>query len=369
MNPENNNPYIPHIAAVIDSIGEAVHIECGFDPESQLYLAFSRFVNNEMTILDKGTHVPYYRILYYVFPADVSLKEMRLHADEYGALKNFVQKFGGRLIEDIPLQTVVHLHRNSGHLLKQIWPRELRKLSDPVSKRQLDQDADMYLNRLEEFKENVGLKNRFMVILETGRGAVVFDDSGYGQPCYAKFMQYLADHFFDPSCKDLKKVRETVITDPSPELAAQAEIGRQMFSRLDFRLVPERITYLPSRVKSEHKEGTSTYSALGTNMNDLRRLIDKYHLKMSEQNLYIKALLKVRDQGFAPGFVTGSIRARQFFAEEIKHYQNDCPIKSIPRKTPSPESLKANKELKERFGIGVEKQSKKRDPPKRGLKM
>jgi len=98
-------------------------------------------------------------------------------------------------------------------------------------------------------------------------------------------------------------------------------------------------------------------------------LIDKYHLKMSEQNLYIKALLKVRDQGFAPGFVTGSIRARQFFAEEIKHYQNDCPIKSIPRKTPSPESLKANKELKERFGIGVEKQSKKRDPPKRGLKM
>ena len=148
MNSENNNPYIPHIAAVIDSIGEAVHIECGFDPESQLYLAFSRFVNNEMTILDKGTHVPYYRILYYVFPADVSLKEMRLHADEYGALKNFVQKFGGRLIEDIPLQTVVHLHRNSGHLLKQIWPRELRKLSDPVSKRQLDQDADMYLNRL-----------------------------------------------------------------------------------------------------------------------------------------------------------------------------------------------------------------------------
>lgn len=61
MNSENNNPYIPHIAAVIDSIGEAVHIECGFDPESQLYLAFSRFVNNEMTILDKGTHVPYYR--------------------------------------------------------------------------------------------------------------------------------------------------------------------------------------------------------------------------------------------------------------------------------------------------------------------
>ena len=211
MNSENNNPYIPHIAAIVDSIGEAVHIECGFDPEAQLYQALSRFVNNEMAILDKGTYVPDYRIQYYVFAEDTSLKEMKLRADDPGALKNFVRRYGGKLAQDIPIQAAVYLHQTSEHLMRHIWPQELREITDTASKSKIKEEADAYLKRLQNFKENLGVKNRFMVVLETGRGAVVFDDSGYGQICYHKFMQHLADRFFDPSYKDLKKVRDQII--------------------------------------------------------------------------------------------------------------------------------------------------------------
>lgn len=368
MTSENENPYIPCIGAVVEPSGEAVHVDCSFNLQSRLYQAFTRFVNNEMMILDKGVYVPDYRIQYYVFAEDISLKEMKLRADEPGALKSFVQKYSGKLAQDIPIQTAFYLHQTSEHLMKHIWPQELRKITDPASKNKIKEEADAYLRRLKEFTENIGAKNRFMVVLETNRGAVVFDDSGYGQIGYHKFMQHLADRFFDPSYKDLKKVRETVITDPSTELAAQAETCRHMFSRLNFRLAPERITFLPSLVKSENKEGTSTYSALGTNIDDLRLLIETYRLKMSEQNLYIKALLKVRDMGFVPCFVTGSILARRFFADEIKHYKNDYPAAS-PANIPSNESMKADKELKERFGIGIEKQSKKQDRKKVGCKL
>ena len=119
-----------------------------------------------------------------------------------------------------------------------------------------------------------------------------------------------------------------------------------MYSRLDLRLKPERIAYHPDLVLSGRKEGTSSFHRLGTDLMDLQRLVADYRLHLSERNLYIRALLRVRDQGFAPGFIASSILAQQFFSRELDDF----------RRNPLPEALsaargKAARELKERFGI------------------
>ena len=99
---------------------------------------------------------------------------------------------------------------------------------------------------------------------------------------------------------------------------------------------------------------------------DLQRLVADYRLHLSERNLYIRALLRVRDQGFAPGFIASSILAQQFFSRELDDF----------RRNPLPEALsaargKAARELKERFGIEPQatpkKQTRKSDGVKRKL--
>ena len=89
-------------------------------------------------------------------------------------------------------------------------------MSEPL-KREVKQYME---RRLAVFRRQVGTQERFVTVLDTARGSVVFDDSGYGQLFLEKFLQHLADRFFDPACRDLKRVRETLITNPGSELLA-----------------------------------------------------------------------------------------------------------------------------------------------------
>lgn len=339
---DDTSALIPHLCAVTDRSGEALHIVCGFDNSVQAEYAFARFVDNEIKRADKGVYVPDYSLRHYCFPTDTSFRGIRRRADEPGALPEFVGYHGGKLVCDLPLRIAFCAYSNSAGL----GPSDIRALSDPATSGLLRREAEQYMERLAAFRRQTGCVDRFVTVLETARGAVVFDDSGYGQIFLEKFLQHLADRFFEPACRDLKKVRETLITGPGPELLAQASVCSRMYSRLDLRLKPERIVYHPDLVLSGRKEGTSSFHRLGTDMADLHRLVADYRLHLSERNLYIRALLRVRDQGFAPGFIASSILAQQFFSRELDNF----------RRNPLPEALsaargKAARELKERFGI------------------
>lgn len=359
---DDTSALIPHLCAVVDQSGEALHIVCGFDDSVQAEYAFARFVDNEIRRADKGVYVPDYSLRHYHFPTDTSFRDIRRRADEPGALPEFVRYNGGRLVCDLPLRIASYAYSNSVGL----GPSDIRVLSDPATSGPLRREAEQYMERLAAFRRQAGDKERFVTVLETARGAVVFDDSGYGQIFLEKFLQHLADRFFDPAYRDLKKVRETLVIGPGPELLAQASVCSRMYSRLDLRLKPERIAYHPDLVLSARKEGTSSLHRLGTDLMDLQRLVADYRLHLSERNLYIRALLRVRDQGFAPGFIASSILAQQFFARELDNF----------RRNPLPEALsaargKAARELKERFGIEPQatpkKQTRKSDGVKRKL--
>ena len=248
---------------------------------------------------------------------------------------------------DLPLQVASYAYSNRNTFPRGLGPDDIRVLSDPEMSEPLKREVKQYMERLTVFRRQVGTQERFVTVLDTARGAVVFDDSGYGQLFLEKFLQHLADRFFDPACRELKRVRETLITNPGSELLAQAAADSRMYSRLDLRLVPERIAYHPNLVIVGQKEGTSSVHRLGTDMADLRQLVADYRLHMSERNIYIQALLRVRDQGFAPGFIASSLLAQQFFSREL----DACRQQSSPPEVSSAASRKAVRELKERFGI------------------
>lgn len=355
MTSDNQGQYVVSIFAVTDNDGEAQHINCSIDTPGQSRAAFSRFLNKVLSIGDMGSYLPDLRIRHYTFGEDVSLQDIKLQVDTPGALQSFVQRNGGKLVHDYPLRSAVYIRWQSERILKHVTLKELDELSNPQSGDPTIQNAKRFFDELEKFESNLGIPNRFVVVYETGRGTVAFDDSGYGQLCSRKFIQFLADHFFDPTFRDIQKIRESVVVEPSPRIMAQVDACRKMFSKLDLRIVPERLTFYPSLLKNEHKQGSSARFAFGTDMSDFRRLIDVYKLKMSEENLYIIALMRVRDCGFAPGFITSSIRAQQFFAEELKKYNAGPHPDPLRVRLPSAESRKAEQELKERFGIGVKR--------------
>ena len=340
---DDTSALIPHLCAVVDQSGEALHIVCGFDDSVQTEYAFARFVDNEIRRADKGIYVPDYSLRHYCFPTDTSCRDIRRRVDEPGALPEFVGYHGGKLVCDLPLRIASYVYSNSAGL----GPSDIRALSDSATSGPLKREAEQHMERLAAFRRQTGYVDRFVTVLETARGAVVFDDSGYGQIFLEKFLQHLADRFFDPACRDLKRVHETLITNPGPELLAQASVCSRMYSRLDLRLKPERIIYHPDLVLSGRKEGTSSFHRLGTDMADLHRLVADYRLHLSERNLYIQALLRVRDQGFAPGFIASSLLAQQFFSREL----DACRQQGSPPEASSAASRKAVRELKERFGI------------------
>ena len=367
----NKEKFVVSIFAVTDNDGEAQHINCSVDTQGQSRPAFSRFLNKVLSIEDRGAHLPDFRIRHYVFGEEVSLREIKSHVDMSGSLQSFVQRNGGELVHDYSLRVAMYMRWQSERLLKHITLKELDELSNPINGNPTIQNAKQFFEDLKKLEKTNGSPNRFVAVFETARGAVAFDDSGYGQLFADKFMQYLVDHFFDPAFRDLGTIRESVIIDPSPRMMTQVDACRKMFSKLDLRINPERLTFYPSLVKKERKEGASSKFAFGTDMGDLRKLIDVYKLKMSEENLFIKALLKVRDCGFAPGYVTGSVRAQQFFAEEIRKYNADPPPDSHRMLSPSVESRKAEVELKKRFGICVKHQDRviKKENKKLGPKL
>lgn len=346
---DDTSALIPHLCAVVDQAGEALHIVCGFDNSVQMEYAFARFVDNEIKMADKGVYIPDHSLQHYCFPANTSFKEIRQRADEPGALPAFVRNNGGRKVCDLPLQVASYTYSNRNAFPRGLGPDDIRVLSDPEMSEPLKCEVKQYMERLAVFRKQVGTQERFVTVLDTARGSVVFDDSGYGQLFLEKFLQHLADRFFDPACRNLKRVRETLITNPGSELLAQAAADRRMYSRLDLRLVPERIAYHPNLVIAGQKKGTSSIHRLGTDMADLRQLVADYRLHMSERNLYIRALLSVRDQGFAPGFIASSLLAQQFFSQELDVFRQQ----GLPPEASSAASRKAARELQERFGIEI----------------
>ncbi|WP_431833017.1 DUF6047 family protein [Alistipes indistinctus] len=57
-----------------------------------------------------------------------------------------------------------------------------------------------------------------MIVDTTPRGSIVLEHTGYGNRCHRGYLQYLADHYFDPQHKDISSLETRVIRGCTPQL-------------------------------------------------------------------------------------------------------------------------------------------------------
>ena len=135
--------------------------------------------------------------------------------------------------------------------------------------------------------------------IETQKGVLIFGRDGWGMECRQAYLQYLADHYFDPDHKDITSLETRVIRGCTPQLHAQGVESRRMFNRGGFFLIPERIAYRQCTLEGEPPAQEMHRLPLGHNSKDFGNFIDRYNLSISDRNIDICALLSIAESGSA----------------------------------------------------------------------
>ena len=229
-----------------DLKGQPRGLEIHLIPEKEVSMANQRFIeylHRQREIYKPSlvqSYLPDLDLCRYQFPPGVNYPDIRLFDRDNSQVKKFIAENGGSMQGNVSLRGLEYLYSHDEEKsLPMLVTSGLANhlLVQPEAKRfALAQDT---LN--DDPSET-------LTAVETDKGVLLFEYSGFGKMCCHSFMQHLADRFFITGEEKPEFVNLYKLTRPDAEVVKAFHTSPNAFSLYTNSFLPDKAQYLDATV-------------------------------------------------------------------------------------------------------------------------
>ena len=243
---QKNPELILHFFVAQDSKGKPRQLEIHLIPEKEVSMANQRFTEylrrqREMYKLSLvQSHLPDLDLCRYQFPSGVTCPDIRPFDKDNSLVPKFISENGGSMQNNVPLRGLEYLYsRDAEKSLPMLVSSGLADylLVQPEAKRFALAQNTLHDDPLET-----------LTAVETAKGVLLFEYSGYGKMCCHSYMQHLADHFFITDEDKPEFVNLYKLANPNVEAIKVFQTSTNPFSLYTNDFIPDKAQYLDAAI-------------------------------------------------------------------------------------------------------------------------
>lgn len=229
-----------------DLKGQPRGLEIHLIPEKEVSMANQRFIEylHRQREMYKPSlvqsYLPNLDLCRYQFPPEVSFPDIRLFDKDNSQVKKFIAENGGSMQSNVSLRGLEYLyHHNEEKSLPMLVANGLANhlLVQPEAKRFALAQNTIHDDPLET-----------LTAVETAKGVLLFEYSGYGKTCCHSYMQHLADRFFIIGEEKTEFANLYKLTNPNEEVIKAFQTSTNPFSLYTNDFMPDKAQYLDATI-------------------------------------------------------------------------------------------------------------------------
>lgn len=302
---QKNPELILHFFVAQDSKGNPRQLEIHLIPEKEVSMANQRFTEylrrqREMYKLSLvQSHLPDLDLCRYQFPSGVIYPDVRPFDKDNSLVPKFISENGGSMQNNVPLRGLEYLYsRDAEKSLPMLVSSGLADhlLVQPEAKR-----FALAQNTLHNDPSET------LTAVETAKGVLLFEYSGYGKMCCHSYMQHLADHFFIADEDKPEFVNLYKLADPNVEAIKAFQTSTNPFSLYTNDFIPDKAQYLSAAILRNARLDRS--HRIEPTFDAYDKFASSYGIVTSIANAQILRLLSLQETAGIYGidYITGQI--------------------------------------------------------------
>ena len=302
---QKNPELILHFFVAQDSKGKPRQLEIHLIPEKEVSMANQRFTEylrrqREMYKLSLvQSHLPDLDLCRYQFPSGVTCPDIRPFDKDNSLVPKFISENGGSMQNNVPLRGLEYLYsRDAEKSLPMLVSSGLADhlLVQPEAKR-----FALAQNTLHDDPSET------LTAVETAKGVLLFEYSGYGKMCCHSYMQHLTDHFFITDEDKPEFVNLYKLADPNVEAIKAFQTSTNPFSLYTNDFIPDKAQYLDATILGNARLDRS--HRIEPTFDAYDKFASSYGIVTSIANAQILRLLSLQETAGIYGidYITGQI--------------------------------------------------------------
>lgn len=229
-----------------DLKGQPRGLEIHLIPEKEVSMAnqrFTEYLHRQREMYKPSltqSYLPDFYLCRYQFPAEISCPDIRSFDKDNSLVQKFISENGGSIQNNVSLRGLEYLYsRDEEKSLPMLVSCGLANhlLVQPEAKR--------FALAQSTFHDD---PSETLTALETAKGVLLFEYSGYGKTCCHSFMQYLADRFFITGEEKPEFVNLYKLTRPDAEVVKAFHASPNAFSLYTNSFLPDKAQYQDATV-------------------------------------------------------------------------------------------------------------------------
>lgn len=243
---QKNPVLILHFFVAQDSKGTPRQLEIHLIPEKEISMVnqrFTEYLQRQREMYKPSlaqSYLPDFSLCRYQFPAETSCPDIRIFDKDNSLVQKFIIGNGGNMQNNVSLRGLEYLYsRDEEKGLPMLVSSGLANhlLVQPEAKR--------FALAQSTFHDD---PSETLTALETAKGVLLFEYSGYGKACCHSYMQHLADHFFIQGEEKPEFVNLYKLTNPNAEVVKAFQTSANPFSLYTNDFIPDKAQYLDAAI-------------------------------------------------------------------------------------------------------------------------
>lgn len=229
-----------------DLKGQPRGLEIHLIPEKEVSMAnqrFTEYLHRQREMYKPSlvqSYLPDLDLCRYQFPPGVSYPDIRLFDKDNSQVKKFIAENGGSMQGNVSLRGLEYLY---SHDEEKSLPM---LVSGGLANRLLVQpEAKRFALAQDTLNDD---PSETLTAVETDKGVLLFEYSGYGKTCCHSFMQHLADRFFITGEEKPEFVNLYKLTRPNAEVVKAFHVSPNAFSLYTNSFLPDKAQYLDATI-------------------------------------------------------------------------------------------------------------------------
>lgn len=221
-------------------------LEIHLIPEKEVSMAnqrFTEYLQRQREMYKPSlsqSYLPDFYLCQYQFPSEVSYPDIRSFDKDNSLVQKFISENGGSIQNNVSLRGLEYLYsRDEEKSLPMLVSCGLANhlLVQPEAKR--------FALAQSTFHDD---PSETLTALETAKGVLLFEYSGYGKTCCHSYMQHLANHFFIMGEEKPEFVNLYKLTNPNTEVIKAFQASSNPFSLFTNEFIPDKAQYLDATI-------------------------------------------------------------------------------------------------------------------------
>lgn len=302
---QKNPELILHFFVAQDSKGTPRQLEIHLIPEKEVSMANQRFTEylrrqREMYKLSLvQSHLPDLDLCRYQFPSGVICPDIHRFDKDNSLVPKFISENGGSMQNNVPLRGLEYLYsRDEEKSLPMLVSSGLADhlLVQPEAKR-----FALAQNTLHNDPSET------LTAVETAKGVLLFEYSGYGKMCCHSYMQHLADRFFITGEDKPEFVNLYKLANPNVETIKAFQTSTNPFSLYTNDFIQDKAQYLDATILRNARLDRS--HRIEPTFDAYDKFASSYGIVTSIANAQILRLLSLQETAGIYGidYITGQI--------------------------------------------------------------